>query len=310
MIYGRTEENNQENDSTTSIVDLIPHTNEKKEDFPRRSRLTMQEGSISASGPTSTWSTFTQEPTSPKESKVPDEGLIYRYVFQHIPSIPLHMQPQDIQMSEKCEWNRHLPKVDPSIRFTRLEHDTLLHICFNYHTLWLHILEPDLFLRDMLLELTSDPNDSETTKSSRRLTYYSPFLHCALMSLATSFSRNPGVRSKRVREQFARRAKEFLESECERPTLAAIHGLTFLSEHHASLGERGVAYLYSGMGYSMVRALGLCINGRIMVESNMITQLEQNSRTWLLWALFCQDKLVVRKVALISRDFLTSDYSH
>ncbi|CAE6422477.1 unnamed protein product [Rhizoctonia solani] len=280
-IGGGGEGHNQENDST--MLPASPATNIDENDrFPRRSHLTVREGDISATGPTSMWSTFLDEPTPLRENKASHPESIYRYIFQQISSIPLHMQSQDIQMSDQCEWDRHLPKFNASIGFTRLEHDILLHICFNYHTLWLRMLEPDLFLRDMLLELTSDPDHADATKSSQRLTYYSPFLHCALMSLATAFSKNPEVRSKHVREQFARRAKELLESECERPTLAAVHGLAFLSEHHGSLGERGLAYLYS---------VGLCISGRAMMESGMITQEELTSRTWLFWALFCQDKL-------------------
>ncbi|KAH7338291.1 hypothetical protein B0J17DRAFT_661857 [Rhizoctonia solani] len=291
-IGGSREGYNQEDTSTMSPVSPATNTDEQKDQFPRRSHLTVREGDISASGPTSMWSTFLDDLAPPRESKISRPELIYRYIFQQISSISLHMQSQEIQMSEQCEWDRHLPKFNASIGFTRLEHDKLLHICFNYHTLGLRTLESDLFLRDMLLELTSDPNNPDATKSSRRLTYYSPFLHCALMSLATAFSSNPEVRSKHVREQFARRAKELLESECERPTFTAIYGLLFLSEYHGSLGERGLAYLYSGMSFSMARALGLCISGIAMVESKMITQQELISRTWLFWALFCQDKLI------------------
>jgi hypothetical protein len=98
----------------------------------------------------------------------------------------------------------------------------------------------------MLLGLLSDPS-ATNSESGDDLSYYSPFLHCALMALATTFSSNSAVRSKHVREQFANRAKQLLESECERPTLTAIQGLIFLSEYHGSLGERGLAYLYFGM---------------------------------------------------------------
>ena len=207
----------------------------------------MREGGISASGPTSIWSTFQDEPTPVRENDTSCPGLIYKYTFERNSSMPLHMQPQDIQMSERCEWDRYLPKLNSGIGFTRLEHDTLLYRCINYHNLWLCTLEPDLFLRDMLLGLTSHPDSANTIKSGRDLTYYSSFLHCALMSLATTFSTDPAVRSKHVREQFARHAKQLLEDECERPTLTAIQGLVFLSEYHGSLGERGLADLYFGM---------------------------------------------------------------
>ncbi|KDN46930.1 hypothetical protein RSAG8_04007, partial [Rhizoctonia solani AG-8 WAC10335] len=289
-ISGPAEQANQEN-RAMSVVDPVTVTNETKEEFPRRSHLTMREGSISASGPTSMWSTFLDEPAPLIENQIPHPEIIYRYTFERNPSIPLHMQSQDIQMSERCEWDRYLPKLNPGIGFTRFEHDTLLYRCFNYHTPWLRTLEPDLFLRDMLLKLIYHPDNADTTKSDQGFTYYSPFLHCALVSLATAFSSDPGVRSKHVREQFARHAKQLLEVECERPTLTAIRGLLFLSEYHGSLGERELAYLYSGMSCRMVRALGLCINGRVMVERKLITEQELASRTLSFWALFCHDKL-------------------
>ncbi|CAE6427757.1 unnamed protein product [Rhizoctonia solani] len=245
------EQTDQEN-SVMSTTDPIMVTEDTIEGYPRRSHLTMQDGNISASGPTSMWSTFPDESVPPRESKVPHPGLIYRYTFERSPSIPLHLQSQDIQMSERCEWDRHLPKLGSGVGFTRFEHDTLLYRCFNYHTLWLRTLEPDLFLRDMLLELTAHPDSADATKYSRGLTYYSPFLHCALMALATTFSTDPGIRSKHIREQFAGYAKQLLEDACERPSLTAIHGLAFLSEYHGSLGERGLAYLYFGMGCSWI----------------------------------------------------------
>ncbi|CAE6514109.1 unnamed protein product [Rhizoctonia solani] len=292
------EQTDQEN-SVMSPTDPITITEDTIEGYPRRSHLTMQDGNISASGPTSMWSTFPDESVPPRESKVPHPGLIYRYTFERSPSIPLHLQSQDIQMSERCEWDRYLPKLNSGVGFTRFEHDTLLYRCFNYHALWLRTLEPDLFLRDMLLELTTHPDSADATKYSRGLTYYSPFLHCALMALATTFSTDPGIRSKHIREQFARYAKQLLEDACERPTLTAIHGLAFLSEYHGSLGERGLAYLYFGMGCRLVRALGLCINGRKMVDSKMITEQELTSRVHLFWALFSQDKLMVCKLISI-----------
>ncbi|CAE6466744.1 unnamed protein product [Rhizoctonia solani] len=298
------ERTNQENGSKPLVA---PGTtmNETKEDFPRRSHLTMREGSISASGPTSMWSTFVGEPAPLRENEMPQPGLIYRYVFERAPLIPLYMQSRDIQISEQCEWDRYLPKLNAGIGFTRLEHDTLLHRCFNYHTLWLRTLEPDLFLRDMLRALIPNPDGPDSTKSGRSLTYYSPFLHCALMALATTFSGDLRVRSKHVREQFAGHAKHLLEGECERPAFTAIHGLVFLSEYHGSLGERGLAYLYFGMFDMYVQDelaeilrryelqdVGLCINGIGMLERKMITRQELASRTWLFWALFCQDKLM------------------
>ncbi|KAF8747472.1 nitrogen assimilation transcription factor, partial [Rhizoctonia solani] len=243
-IGERGEDTNQKEQGIASFVGLSTALNDSKDQYPRRSRLKMREGNISASGPTSMWSTFPDEPIPLKGKTMPHPELIYRYTFQQIPSMPLESQSKDIQMSAQCKWDRYLPKIDADFEFTRLEHDTLLYNCFKYHTHWLHPLDPDLFLRDMLLELVSDPEIEITCETGKDFPYYSPFLHCALMALATIFSNDPRVRSKYVREQFANRAKQLLEGECERPTLTTIQGLVFLSEYHGSLGERVLAYLY------------------------------------------------------------------
>ncbi|CAE6460160.1 unnamed protein product [Rhizoctonia solani] len=295
-IGERGEGANQKEQGTASFVGLSTALNDSKDQYPRRSHLKMREGNISASGPTSMWSTFPDEPIPLKGKIMPHPELIYRYTFQQIPSTPLEFQSKDIQMSAQCKWDRYLPKIDADFEFTRLEHDTLLYNCFKYHTHWLHPLEPDLFLRDMLLELVSDPEIEIACRTGEYSPYYSPFLHCALVALATIFSNDPRVRSKHVREQFANRAKQLLEGVCERPTLTAIQGLVFLSEYHGSLGERVLAYLYSGMSCRLAQALGICINGTELVRTKMITQQELSPRVRVFWALFFQDKLMVRKV--------------
>lgn len=66
------------------------------------------------------------------------------------------------------------------------------------------------------------------------------------MSFATAFSDNPKIRAKQTRSHFASCAKQFLESECERPTLTVVQALALLSDYHASFGERGLAYMFYG----------------------------------------------------------------
>lgn len=261
------------------------------EDHPGRSHLTMQNGSIIASGPTSMWSTFPAGNADLRKTFTFPSEATYQYIFLKDPSIPLHMQPHDVQLSEQCQWNRYLPVIDAEAGFTRLEHDILLHKLFSFHTVWLHALEPRYFLRDMLAQLTTGYECSGMTGSEHAIGF-SPFLHCSLMSLATALSDNPQIREKKTRNQFALCAKQYLEGECERPTLAVVRALTFLSEYHASLGERGLGYLYFGMSCRMTRALGLCIDAQEWADTGRITKEEQISRDWLFWAVFCQDKVM------------------
>ncbi|KAJ1308056.1 hypothetical protein OPQ81_002123 [Rhizoctonia solani] len=264
---------------------------ETQPEFSGKSHLTMQEGNISASGPTSMWSTFPPDDSSPQQRPSLDDHC-YQFLFQRDPNIPAHLQPRATQLSDQCEWDRnlYLNQLDPSIGFDRMEHDIILDKCFNFHTVWLRVIEPEHFLRDMLAQLT--PGYPDLNPHQARSLCYSPFLHCALVSFATAFSDNPKIKSKHVRDHFAKCAKQYMESECERPTITVVQALTFLSDYHGSLGERGLAYLYFGMSCRMVRALGLCIDSRPWVESKRITPEELVARDWQFWSTFCQDKIM------------------
>ncbi|CAE6437271.1 unnamed protein product [Rhizoctonia solani] len=261
---------------------------EPQPEFSGQSHLTAR--NISASGPTSMWSTFPSDDLSPQHPPSLDDHF-YQFIFQRDPKIPDHLQPRAIQLSDQCEWDRNLclTQLDPAVGFDRMEHDILLDKCFNFHTVWLRVIEPEHFLRDMLAQLT--PGYPDLNAYQARALCYSPFLHCALMSFATAYSDNPKVKLKETRDHFAQCAKQHLESECERPTITVVQALTFLSDYHGSLGERGLAYLYFGMSCRMVRALGLCIDSRPWVESKRITPDELIARDWQFWSTFCQDKI-------------------
>ncbi|KAF8704692.1 Fungal specific transcription factor domain, partial [Rhizoctonia solani] len=249
---------------------------EPQPEFPGQSHLTASQlhqlTVKGASGPTSMWSTFPSDNLSPPQ-RLPHDPYTYQYVFQRDPNTPSHLQPRATQLSDQCEWGRNLclSQLDPATEFDRMEHDILLHRCFAFHTTWLRVIEPEHFLRDMLVQLTPgypDPHPHEARALS-----YSPFLHCALMSFATAFSDKPLVKAKETRAHFASCAKQHLEKECDRPTITVVQALTFLSDYHASLGERGLAYLYfvagwlERLGYASIRDHGLKVNGSLRRSS-------------------------------------------
>jgi hypothetical protein len=204
----------------------------------------MREGNITASGPTSMWSTFPADDAGFEEHTTPGSELMYQFAFRTDRSIPLHMQSRETQLSEICEWNRHLPKL-VNCELTRVEHDTLLDRFFNFYAIWLRSLVPELFLRDMLALLVPGHLQPNPFQPSRVLNY-TPFLHCAVMSVAAAFSDDPAIKARETRETFAACAKQYLESECERPTLSAVQALSFLSDNHGGFGERGLGYLFAG----------------------------------------------------------------
>lgn len=97
-------------------------------------------------------------------------------------------------------------------------------------------------MRDMHRAL-SIPSGETPPKS----THYSPMLHNAILALATAFSDNPSIRNNRMRDCFARKAKEYIEIECPRPNLSVVNALNALASYHSSLGEQSLGYLYFGV---------------------------------------------------------------
>lgn len=76
--------------------------------------------------------------------------------------------------------------------------------------------------------------------------HYSPMLHNALMSLATAFSDQPRIRELNSRQFFARKAKDYIEAECQRPNISVVHALSILASFHSSQGDQTLGYMYFG----------------------------------------------------------------
>jgi hypothetical protein len=71
-------------------------------------------------------------------------------------------------------------------------------------------------------------------------------LHNALVALALSFSDDPELCNMRSRQHFARKAKEYIESECQKPSLAVLHALSILGSFHSAQGDQTLGYIYFG----------------------------------------------------------------
>jgi hypothetical protein len=71
-------------------------------------------------------------------------------------------------------------------------------------------------------------------------------LHNILVALAANFSDDARIRDLSTSRYFERKAKSFMEAECQRPNISVVQALAFLATHHASLGEHTLGYLYFG----------------------------------------------------------------
>ncbi|KAG9079931.1 hypothetical protein FRC06_007301, partial [Ceratobasidium sp. 370] len=222
------------------------------------------------------------ERLSPAPAHLPPT-VVYRYIFQIDDSIPIHEQPNDVQLSLTCDWCRYFPQL-PGIPFTRHEHDTLLLRSFKYGTSWLLGLVPELFLHDMLYSLTSM---EVQTPARPRLQHYSPLLHCSIMAFATAFSESPVIRAPETRGRFASWAKQWLDEEFNRPMMSLVRSLVLLAEYHCGIGEQETGYMYMGMSFRAVRILiSQGDNGAMANEGAIESFSESISRNWHFWSAF------------------------
>jgi hypothetical protein len=184
-------------------------------------------------------------------------------------------------LDSKIDWNRHLPQEVP---LTRGEHDRLLGLLFRFFTSWGLRIIPKLFLRDMHRCLTI-PSLSLPLKTA----HYSPMLHNSLLAVATAFSDEPAIKDPVTRQQYADKAKSFLEDECELPKLSAMTALSVLANYYSTTNHPTLGYLYFGISARMSQALGLGIDCSPWVEAGLITHAGMLDRNWALWTTFCQD---------------------
>ncbi|KAI0677740.1 hypothetical protein C8Q78DRAFT_1004170 [Trametes maxima] len=191
--------------------------------------------------------------------------------------------PATIPVSTYFDWSRHLP---PDVPLTRAEHDRLLEILFKFFSSWGLRIVPELFLRDMHRSLSAPPN-APPLKSA----HYSPMLHNAVLALATAYSDDTLIKDIRYRRMYARKAKSYIEAECQRPTIPLITALGVLAAFHSAAGEQSLGYLYFGMAGRMSQALGLNIDCSPWVKSGLISHEDMLDRNWAYWSTFSQDVL-------------------
>ena len=125
-----------------------------------------------------------------------------------------------------------------------------LDILFRYCTSFCLRIIPDLFLKAMYRVL-SVPRSQEAPKTA----HYSPMLHNAIVALALAFSDDPRFRDLKARQYFIDAAKNCMESECQKPTLAVVQALSFLGTFYGSQGDQGLGFMYFGTYCKIVKRL-------------------------------------------------------
>ncbi|OCH90022.1 hypothetical protein OBBRIDRAFT_633141 [Obba rivulosa] len=179
------------------------------------------------------------------------------------------------------DWSRHLP---PEVPLSRAEHDRLLDLLFKFFACWGLRIVPQLFLRDMHRSLSHPPGAPVPETA-----HYSPMLHNAIIALATAFSDDPRIRDPAARERFATKAKNYIESECEKPSISVVNALSTIASFHSSRGEQTLGFMYFGMSGRVSQALGLGFDCSPWVKAGLITHADMIDRNWAYWVTFSQD---------------------
>lgn len=157
----------------------------------------------------------------------------------------------------------------------------LLDRLFIFFSSWCMRIIPSRFLRDMYRYL-HPPTVQPTTKPSSttslpvpvstpaptmhvKTPHYSPFLHLALLAVASAFSDDPHIVHPDTRTRLADAAKSHIESECARPSVSAVMALGLLGSYFSGKGEQTVGFVYFGMSarLSQARELKLSCCGLI-----------------------------------------------
>lgn len=132
---------------------------------------------------------------------------------------------------------------------------------------------PAFFLRDMYRYLhpqnmstppsipstSSLPNPTPHTTTAAapsppKTSHYSPFLHLALLAVASAFSDTPHIAHPATRTLLVNAAKAHIEAECARPSVSAVMALGLLGSYFSGRGEQTVGFVYFGMSARLSQA--------------------------------------------------------
>ncbi|TDL25413.1 hypothetical protein BD410DRAFT_785348 [Rickenella mellea] len=141
-----------------------------------------------------------------------------------------------------------------------------------------------------------------TSSPLPRSAHYSPFLHNAMLAVASAFSDEEGVRGEGGRI-FAERARGYVEGECERPSLGAVQALAMLASYYSGMGQQTIGFMYFGMSTRIGQALGLGSDHTQWIKAGFVTTQDIFDRRWCYQMTCAQDACWS---LYVGRDFATS----
>ncbi|WWD21795.1 hypothetical protein CI109_106283 [Kwoniella shandongensis] len=175
---------------------------------------------------------------------------------------------------------RYLPQ---EVYLTEEQHDIVLDRFFDYYACWGQRTNPILFRQDMKTALYMDVH--------AKTPHYSPLLHNAILSIALGFSDEPYLSSPATRKIFAKKAKDHIDREGEKPSVATVQALAHLASYHSLAAEHNLGWLYIGMALRCGVALGLNMDDSRMLKRGNVTAVQARERNVTFWTTFIQEGL-------------------
>jgi len=106
-----------------------------------------------------------------------------------------------------------------------------------------------------------------------------------ILLLSPSTSRHPRhslLLHQEASKALIRAAKDRIDEEGERPSIATLRGLLLLGSWHSGRGYQGLGNLYAGMGLRMSQTLGLGIDATGFVKNGVLSEELRRTRDYAM----------------------------
>ncbi|WWC85664.1 uncharacterized protein L201_000530 [Kwoniella dendrophila CBS 6074] len=230
-------------------------------------------GSLMQFGPTSLWSYAQDKNPASNANATSSEPFL------------------DLRPGDWIDWARPLP---PELDISKAVHDMAISFFGAYYAPWCMVIDMQAFLRDLEIcnLVTRTPR---TSPSPRRTSAYSPLLHVCALYLGLHLRRDDWTTTAQQMDRFFdKHCAALIMEEIEDPSTSTLRALNIFAtclNIRKDKSARNTGYIYFGMAFAAVQALGVDLNCDHLVLSGQITTEEREMRNNTYWTVFQQDLL-------------------
>lgn len=206
--------------------------------------------------------------------------------------------------------NNNTPLIDTNLllkkdKFDVLELESkpelenyLYELYFAFQNSTLVFVWKEMFFRQLKLP-ESERNSNFITKS----------LQYVMLAIGTLFDPNNKDMKFVISNQFARKARNLLESEICNPTISTVQTCGLLSLLYIYLNEDALSFYFNGAGISTSYSLGLNIGDQFVMNSDIISNEEIEQRRIVFWAMYLLERSInniIGRPAFLKSDSMIS----